>query len=147
MLTVFNVGQGDAFLLQPQCNCVFDAPPLLVDAGPRSGKVGSRLPPEPLMALLTHSHDDHIGGVPELVTNNHLAGLFLPYYLPEITAIFRYVRKYAKTRFAHPNWPRLSPLVRRLLKEGDELCEHIKILNPPASPLIYFTEGRIRQVR
>ena len=145
MLTVFNVGQGDAFLLQPECGCDYDEPNplLLIDTGSPSARIKRKLPAKNIIALLTHSHEDHIGGVPELITSNKLVGLFLPYYLPEITSIFRYIRDYVSTRFIQPDWSQVTPLVRRLLKEGDCLCGHIKILNPPMSPSIYFNSYRM----
>ena len=45
MLTLFNVGQGDAFLIKPNCSCKFDGVdgPLLVDTGARNEKVADRI--------------------------------------------------------------------------------------------------------
>ena len=39
---VFNVGQGDSFLLKPSESCVYGDIPLLVDVGPQSAKVANQ---------------------------------------------------------------------------------------------------------
>ena len=140
MLTVFNVGQGDAFLIEPKCNCDFDRTSLLVDTGHPSSRVAQRIGSRMLNILLTHSHQDHIGGLPGLIARNKIETLYVPYYLPEVTAIYRYVQHHCSIRIGHPDWMRLrrTPLV--LVSEGDTLCMHLSVLNPPKNPRDHFTE-------
>jgi len=151
MLTVFNVGQGDALLIQPCWGCKFDETiegPLLIDTGPQKAKIALRIQSPDLSVLLTHSHEDHIGGLSALMKKKNIINLFIPYYLPEVTTIFRYVQKHCSLRIGQPNWSKLVSLHPALVSEGDELCpEHITVLNPPQNPYGYFTgyaetEGR-----
>jgi competence protein ComEC len=65
-VSVLDVGQGDAILLQPA-----RAPAVLVDGGPRGGGLARRLREAGVDALgaavLTHEQSDHAGGVEELI--------------------------------------------------------------------------------
>ena len=65
-VTVLDVGQGDAILLQPA-----DADPVLVDAGPPGAGLGRKLEAlgvERLGAVVvTHDQSDHAGGLAELL--------------------------------------------------------------------------------
>jgi beta-lactamase superfamily II metal-dependent hydrolase len=142
MLTVFNVGQGDAALINPLCGCIFDKPndPLLIDTGRRNSRIAHRLPTTKVNVLLTHSHDDHIGGLPILVDQDKIKGLYIPYYLPEITSIYQYVQDYTSLQYGQPNWLKIGSRNLRLVSEDDELCDHITVLNPPKSPLSFSPE-------
>jgi len=77
--------------------------------------------------------------LPDLIARKKLAGIIMPYYMPEVMAIYEYVQEYMTVRYGQPDWGKTSPLVQRLVKEGDRLCGHIEILNPPVSPSDIFS--------
>jgi len=140
MLTVFNVGQGDSFLLAFE-GCLFSEIPLLIDTGYAKEKVASRIPHKKLNVLITHSDKDHIGGLPEILRTKNIERIFIPYYLPEITKINKFLRKYAKNKIAAPNWNRISKLQFELVAHGQWLCDHILVLNPPRDPWQFHFEN------
>ncbi|HEX5714495.1 MAG TPA: ComEC/Rec2 family competence protein, partial [Solirubrobacterales bacterium] len=65
-VSVLDVGQGDAILLQPA-----DAPAVLVDGGPYgaglAGKLGDAGVDRLAAAVVTHDQSDHVGGIEELL--------------------------------------------------------------------------------
>jgi competence protein ComEC len=65
-VTVLDVGQGDAILLQPGA-----APPVLVDGGPPGDGLVAKLRDAGVgrldVAILTHDQSDHAGGIDELL--------------------------------------------------------------------------------
>jgi competence protein ComEC len=65
-VTVLDVGQGDAILLEPS-----DGAPLLVDGGPPGAEIEERLADEGVERLgavaVTHDQLDHTGGVAEVI--------------------------------------------------------------------------------
>jgi competence protein ComEC len=65
-VTVLDVGQGDAILLQPGA-----APPVLVDGGPPGDGLVAKLRDAGVgrldVAILTHDQADHVGGIDELL--------------------------------------------------------------------------------
>lgn len=134
MLTVFNVGQGDAFFLKPDFVCKFGQPPLLVDTGPSAAKVADRIGEEKLAVLITHSHADHIGGLSRVLRRKAISELFVPYYLPEMVRINQYLRRFSKVKLKNLNWPLLLRKKIIPVAEGDKLCEHLTVLNPPRYP-------------
>ncbi len=142
MLKVFNVGQGDSLLLRPDARCKFDTLPLLVDTGPSVAKVADRLDDERLAVLITHSHADHIGGLPRLLRKRDVSELFIPYYLPEITRINRYLQRFSNHKLKELNWQRLKKKIR-LVADGDALCNHLVVMNPPRDPgrFVFMNQG------
>lgn len=136
MLKVLNVGQGDAFLLYPEhSRCVFGGTPLLIDTGPRRARVADRIPTTgPIQVMLTHSHADHIGGLPRVLATQRVDTIYIPYYLPEVIQIAQYLRKQLGTTVMRVNWRKLKTYRLQLVAEGDKLCDHARVLNPPKSP-------------
>ena len=65
-ITVLDVGQGDAILLQPA-----NAPPVLVDGGPWGEDLAAKLDDAGVRrlgaAIVTHDQSDHSGGIEELL--------------------------------------------------------------------------------
>lgn len=140
MLTVFNVGQGDSFLLAFE-DCLFNEMPLLIDTGYAKEKVASRIPHKNLHVLITHSDKDHIGGLSEILREKNIGRIFIPYYLPEITKINKFLRKHTKNTIAAPNWNQISKLKFELVAHGQWLCDHILVLNPPREPRQFHFEN------
>lgn len=147
MLTVFNVGQGDAMLLKPDSGCVFggDNAPLLIDAGRRGAKVHERITDPTVDVLVTHAHGDHVGGVPALIKRKKVGLLLMPYYMPEVVSICGFLHRHATTKIARLNWDAIRGAGLRLVGEGDrlvgsggEICRHSVVLNPPKSPRSHF---------
>lgn len=137
MLTVFNVGQGDSFLLTANENCQFNEPPLLIDTGPAGAKVSTRLPIDDLHVLITHSHADHIGGLPAILRQKNVGVIYVPYFLPELSRIHTYLAEadlLPKSAIGKPNWEKIRKLRFELVAQGDQLCGHAEILNPPRDP-------------
>lgn len=136
---VFNVGQGDCFLIEPSQDCVLNNKNLLIDIGPQKAKITNKLTEKSYNLLITHSHEDHMGGFPMLYRNKNIENLYLPYYLPEIMKISQYIKKNIAGGYSCFDWRKLKKISKVvLLSEGDKLCGHLNILNPPKDPRAYF---------
>ncbi len=74
-VVVLDVGQGDAILVQDGWDCA------LIDTGPDASVV-SALAREGVLSLdaviLTHQHDDHAGGLPELAGKVRVGSILVP---------------------------------------------------------------------
>lgn len=136
MLTVFNVGQGDAFLLHPEDKgldfCEFSAKPLLIDTGPACARVADRIADEKISVLITHSDNDHLGGLARVLRAKVVERLYMPYYLPEMVKIREYLKKHTIRKTRSLNWKKLNRLQIELLSnKTGYLCNHAQVLNPP----------------
>lgn len=138
MLTMFNCGQGDSMLLHPSGGCYWSEIPLLIDAGP----VGF-LPPlngfNEVDLLLTHSHDDHIGGA--LNISAKIRTLFLPAYFPEVVKIAKYFARKSPSNLLANAISRVGSMSFNnieVLYEGCKFkeCAHTEIFNPPLDPRV-----------
>ncbi len=87
-VTVLDVGQGDATLLQPS-----EGLPILVDSGPAEADVAEQLEDlgiERLGALLiTHDQSDHAGGAPEILSRLDVDLLGSPLPVPTLDSAAR----------------------------------------------------------
>ncbi|WP_438454778.1 ComEC/Rec2 family competence protein [Vreelandella venusta] len=139
-VVVFNVGQGDSILLRPAHHCVHRETPFLIDCGPQRAKVSDRLGPEKHNLLLTHSHHDHIGGFPKIYREKRIESLMLPFYMPEIMSIAKFLGRKIPNKYGSLDWRKVKKVKNLyLVVEGDSLCGHIDILNPPLQPRDYFS--------
>lgn len=136
LLTVFNVGQGDAFLLHPEDKgldfCEFSATPLLIDTGSACARVVDRIADEKISVLITHSDNDHLGGLASVLRAKEVERLYMPYYLPEMVKIREYLKKHTNRKTRSLNWKKLNRLQIVLLSnKTGYLCNHAEVLNPP----------------
>lgn len=133
MLTVYNVKQGDSMLLAGMSSgtCCFDNEPLLIDCGLQKALVHSMIGAKPkrIRAVVTHADRDHIGGLHDVLANHLVSRLYVPRYLPEILRIEYYLRKKSMRRAAH--LPAVGAGRRIEVAEGDYLCSHTQVMNPP----------------
>ncbi len=131
MIQVFNVGQGDSFLLHPDFRCNFDKTPLLIDCGPKKAKVASKIKLDEIDVLITHSHKDHIGGLKDI--SSKIRKLYIPYFLPEVWRIFNFLKKYLFNNILDVDLINGHFEKVIVVGEGDKLCDHLQIFNPPKS--------------
>lgn len=147
MLTVFNVRQGDAFLLHPEDKglefCEFSAVPLLIDTGPACARVSDRIADEKISVLITHSDNDHLGGLASVLRKKTVDCLYIPYYLPEMVRIREYLKKHLKNKTRPLNWKKLNECEIKLLsnKRGFS-CHHACVLNPPHHEALRAVSGK-----
>jgi beta-lactamase superfamily II metal-dependent hydrolase len=141
VFTVFNVGQGDAFYLKPESHCVFNERGLLIDTGFAKAKVSTRLKEDPIDVMITHAHGDHVGGLGNVLKTKIVHEMFFPYYLPEVIKIIGYLKGYTTIALTSPNWNKIRQLKYRLVSEGDDLCNHLHILNPSKTPDIFQSKN------
>jgi beta-lactamase superfamily II metal-dependent hydrolase len=157
-LYVFNVGQADSLLLSPVDKCTYENIPILIDCGQGSRNVfGYRgIEEKQIVLVLSHSHEDHIGGLSYLfnVRKAVLKELWLPFYSDEIAKISNFIFSLKGVSEVLGNTKEEYQLkgiidTHRYLKEilktvgcekvlgvgrGDQLCEHISVYNPPVDP-------------
>lgn len=136
MLTVFNAGNGDSILIRCPIGDI------LVDTGPARVKHGPNLIGRDLTVMLSHSHSDHIGGLPSVIRKNRVQKILIPYYLPEIIAISSFIKRIFKTSTKSLNWKMINNIGGRLLCDGDTIAPCIEVFNPPrdANDFHFFGE-------
>jgi len=139
MIKVYNVGQGDSFLFKPCC-CKFETNPILIDCGLSKANVYKKIQEPIEKVLITHSHDDHINGLENVLKYKFIKDLYIPYYLTEIQNIEKFLNKKITKHSKPLPLSAIKNLNLHLLKDGDKLCKHTEILNPPREPDIYFKD-------
>lgn len=138
---VFDVGQGDSFLINRQQSSRFNVVPLLVDLGPQKAKISDRLQLKNYHVLLTHSHKDHIGGFPKLYREKTIESITIPYYLPEIMEIAKFINNKIPKNIGSLDWRKIKKIQNvNLVSHGDKLDPDIIVLNPPKSPYHYCSD-------
>lgn len=123
-ITVLNVGQGTSVLITAPTGQT-----ALYDAGPNSGNATQSLQALGVqhlnLAIASHSHADHIGGMPD-VLNTYKPGLFMDNGLPYTT------QTYERTLQAALNaGSQLLEPVRRTITLGDNVT--LTIAPPPGT--------------
>lgn len=139
-LSVFNVGQGDSFMLYPHSKCYFGRTPFLIDCGPAQAEVFRHINEDTFSIIITHSHSDHIGGLSKILKKKSIEKLYVPFYLPEAIKIHNYIKKHLNKKSGNKDidWDKFSSGQIELIGENDKLCNHITILNPSKAPEASF---------
>jgi beta-lactamase superfamily II metal-dependent hydrolase len=156
-LSVFNVGQADSLVISPIEKCDFEGIPILIDCGQGNRNVFRYFDDKPIILLLSHSHEDHIGGLSYLFNGQQnviLKELWLPLYSDEIAKIANFIfslkgvfeilgasREEYELKNITSSHRLLNHLFKKIgcetirgLAQGDQLCTHISIYNPPLDP-------------
>lgn len=137
MIKVYNVGQGDSLLFNPNF-CVFQDNPILIDCGLSKANVYQKISESISSVLITHSDNDHIGGLEKIIKYKPITDVYIPYYLTEIQSIENYLRKKIHKRSNPLPLSAMQHINFHLLKDGDKLCGHMMILNPPQQANDFF---------
>ena len=138
MIKVYNVGQGDSFLLVPNKGCGCSHSPFLLDTGCQNKFVYKKIHYDIKKIIITHSHADHIGGLADIIKHKNITDLYIPYYLPEMLSIQEYFLNKMQLKSKPLKLKDLSNISLHMLSDGKKLCEHITIYNPPVSiPYIF----------
>ncbi len=143
MIKIYNVGQGDSFLFKPD-SCMYNKTPILIDCGTKSAKVYKKIVENIDTVLISHSHGDHLNGLEDIIKYKNISNLYIPYYFSEIYSILNYLKLNKHKKNNKLFIKSLSKVSIHLLKEDDELCNHIKIYNPPINHFEYFGDWIIR---
>lgn len=154
-LKVLNVGQGDCFILNPS-DCKYQNYDIFVDVGPKIIEKDVSIYGERnhYILLLSHAHQDHIGGLCHFIfsngTHSKLKELWLPYHYDDIVFITKMILSLkgiervsadlyafhaandllATARLLKKLSGELALFVRGL-HEGMKICHHITVYNPP----------------
>lgn len=157
MLRIFNVGQADSFELLPLPGCRYRDNSLLIDCGQGNKNVFRELKNKFIYLILTHGHNDHIGGLSRLfgeVSKISIKGLWLPYYSDEVAKIANFIfsLKGVKSILGKTiaevelkgivNTHRLIKILQKAFDceailgvgDGKRMCKHISVYNPPLDP-------------
>ena len=143
MIQVFNVRQGDSFLIHPEFGCDFNEIPLLVDCGPKSGNVYSKISNDEIDVLITHSHRDHIGGLADITSK--IRNLYIPYFLPEVWRIYNFLKEHLFKNILDVDLINNHFDKVIVVGEGDMLCKHLSIFNPPKKGSDVFNKLNIER--
>lgn len=152
-LTAFDVGHGDAFRLDCVRPCTFSDTHVWIDLGGGSKDVAKSATRKSWFVVLSHSHEDHVGGLTFLLEKCRGVQtwkLALPFYFDEINRIARFITRLAQGVAFTPqrlhevsNRPILAKLIKQIaesfphqpevvcLYDGLSLCDHLKVINPP----------------
>ena len=140
LIKVYNVGQGDSFMFKPNEGKHINTP-LLIDCGFAKAKVYTKIHEDFKNVLITHSDNDHIGGLEDIIKYKNIENLHIPYYLPEILKINEYFNKKLKKKTTKLTPSMLAGLNVHMRKDGDRSsCGYIEILNPPSDSSKIFSE-------
>lgn len=153
VLTVINVGQGDCMILRPKRDCVLFDKTYIIDTGDGTTDFTKDInPDEQISLVLTHSHQDHIGGIVHLLPRiNQIKEIILPFYYNEIILIAKAINNLLGiNNIAYNSLPIKqlnehlinNTLIRNIANhkptpkiilgyEGYPLCTHFIFLNPP----------------
>ena len=153
---VFDVGQGDCILLTPPQKCDYTNNKLFIDVGPGNRDISREVSrSEEISILLTHHHHDHIDGIRFFANSfDRVKYVYLPLYFNEITFIAKailHLKGIRKSKDCHEFISDLQQIVDdqiyikhlmenlkesklRFIYEGEELCHHLSVLNPPLRP-------------
>lgn len=151
---VFNVGQGDSILLEPEEGCDFCGEVFLIDVGPGNLDITKQIDKnKKIHLILTHSHTDHINGLKFFWKDSfsQIEEIIVPFCQNEIMLIAKAILNLRGmnmavdcNEFIHDleemiNGQIFLKQISRQIGgpsityayEGQDYCAHLECLNPP----------------
>lgn len=156
LLKIVNVGQGDCLILSPPKGCKHYGSDIFIDCGKGFVNPFNLFSNHNLDILITHGHNDHIGGIRRLSENNEQLTprkFYIPFYFDEIVRIAKFILNLpnvdnfgTKSNYFnmlceirdYPN--KISEICYNsgtIIGVGENTgfnCKHIEVMNPPLSP-------------
>ena len=74
-------------------------------------KISTKISQSLVSVMLSHSHQDHIGGSPSILRTKVVNRIYIPFYMPEILKIKKFLGRHAKSvKLGHIDWSKIAKI-------------------------------------